>query len=80
MLKMSFFDGTMNKDELRTFVRETEKEIKYTFGLGYRNPTTHNKPISKEEAMAIIDRESLLDAKEKEECLHLNAYSDNDMW
>ena len=32
MLKMLFYDGTMNKDKLRKFIVETEKEIKYTHG------------------------------------------------
>ena len=80
MLKMSFYDGTMNKDRLRKFIEETEKEIKYTHGLGYRGPTTHNKPIGKEEALRIVKDYGLLDAREMEDYLHLNTYSENDMW
>ena len=80
MLKMSFYDGTMNKDKLIKFIGETEKEIKYTHGLGYRGPTIHNKPISKEEALRIVENNELLDAREMEDYLHLNTYSGNDMW
>ena len=80
MLKMSFYYGTLNKAELRKFVADTNKPIRYTYGLGYRNPTTHKVLIDKEEALRIIDKESLLDAHENEEYLHLNAYSGNDMW
>lgn len=80
MLKMSFYDGTMNKDRLRKFIRETEKEIKYTHGLSFRGPATHNKPIGKEEALRIVEDYSLLDAREMEDYLHLNTYSANDMW
>jgi hypothetical protein len=80
MLKMSFFDGSMDKEKLKEFIRETEKEIKYTHGLGYRGPTTHNKPISKEKALKIVENYGLLDAMEMEDYLHLNTYSDNDMW
>lgn len=80
MLEMSFYYGTLNKEKLKKFVEETEKPIKYTYGLGYRSPTTHNKPISKKRALQIIEEESLLDAREKEDHLHLNAYSGNDMF
>ena len=80
MLKMSFYDGTMNKDRLKKFIEKTEKEIKYTHGLEYRKPTVHNKPISKEEALRIVEDYVLLDAREMEDYLHLNTYSENDMW
>ena len=80
MLKMSFYDGTMNKDKLKKFIEETEKEIKYTHGLEYRKPTIHNKPISKEEALRIVENYILLDAVEIEDYLHLNTYSENGMW
>lgn len=80
MLKMSFFNGTLNRAELKDFVSKTNKPIKYTYGLGYRDPTTNHLPISKEKAIEIINTESLLDADEYEDYLHLNAYSDNDMW
>jgi len=80
MLKMSFFDGSMDKEKLKEFIRETEKEIKYTHGLGYRGPTTHNKPISKEKALKIVENYGLLDAIEMEDYLHLNTYSGDDMW
>jgi len=38
MLKMSFYDETLNKDRLRKFTEETEKEIKYTHELRFRSP------------------------------------------
>lgn len=79
MLKMSFFDGTLDRDKAKEIITNTTKTIKYTYGLGYRNPTTHRKPISKEEAIHIINTESLLDVTEFEDYIHLNAYSDNDM-
>lgn len=80
MLKMSFYDGTLDREELRKFIENYKKPIKYTYGLGYRNPTTNNKPITKEEAFTIIEHKGFLDARETEEYLHLNAYSDNDMF
>ena len=80
MLKMSFYDGTLNRDIAKEIITNTDKELKYTYGLGYRRPTTHKKPIDKTEAFHIIDTESLLDITEYEDWIHLNAYSDNDMW
>ena len=80
MLKMSFYNGTLNKQALKAFVAETEKPICYTHGFEWKHPTTHRVPKSKEEAIRIIDKASLLDADEEENCLHLNEYSTNDMW
>gem|GEM_PF-1300603 len=80
MLKMSFYDGTLNREELKKFIQETEKPIRYTYGLKFRNPTTRDVPVSKEEALKIVDRENLLDATEYRDYLDLNAYSGNDMW
>lgn len=80
MLKMSFYHGTLNRPELRDFIKTTDKQIRYTYGLGYRNPTTYLEPVSKERALQIVDTQGLLDATEFDDYLHLNAYSENDMW
>ena len=80
MLKMSFYDGTLNRKVLRAAVETTDKEIVYTHGLIFRHPTTYRKPISKTEAFRIIDNESLLDATEEANCIHLNSYGESDMW
>lgn len=80
MLKMSFYHGTLNKEELKKFIEGTEKPIRYTYGFKYRNPTTKDVPISKERALQIVLEESLLDATEYEDYLDLNAYSEGDMW
>lgn len=80
MLEMSFYKGTLDRDKLKEFILSTDKPIKYTYGFAYRNPTTYRKPITKEEALSIVDKQSFLDAKEREDFLHLNAFSENDMW
>ena len=81
MLKMSFYDGTLNEDTLRDFIKITNKPIYYTHGLTYRNPTTHNKPVDKAEALRIVNSKNYwLDATEREDGLYLNTYSSNDMW
>lgn len=80
MLKMSFFDGTLNKEKAKEYILNSEKPCRYTYGLGYRNPTTNNIFITKEEALEIIAKESFLDVREHDTYIHLNAYSSNDMW
>ena len=80
MLKMSFYNGTLDTTKAKEVIATTEKPLKYTYGLGYRNPTTNHKPITKEEAFKIIDTEGWLDIDEYEDYIHLNAFSENDMW
>ena len=80
MLKMSFYNNTLDKAIAKEVITNTDKELKYTYGLSFRNPTTHKKPISKEEALHIIDTKGMLDIDEYEDWIHLNAFSDNDMW
>lgn len=80
MINMSFYDGTLNREEAINIILNSNKQCVYTFGLKYRNPTTKNVPISKEKAIEIIRKESLLDITEYEDKFDLNAYSDNDMW
>ena len=80
MFKMSFYDGTLDREKLITEIKNTKKPIKYTYGFAYRDPTTRNKPVSVEEAIEIVRKQSLLDADERDDYIHLNAYSSNDMW
>lgn len=80
MLNMSFYKGTLNRKELIEFINNTDKTIKYTFGLLYREPRTKYKPISKQEAIEIANNEDWLDVEERENFIHLNAYSENDMY
>ena len=80
MLKMSFFDGSLDREKAIEAIMTTYKPCTYTYGLRYRNPTTKDVYITKEEAIEIINRESLLDITEYENRIDLNAYSANDMW
>ena len=79
MLKMTFTKN-LDKNVLKDFIRTTDKPIVYTYGVTFRHPTTYRKPLSVDEALAVVDKEFYLDATEEENCLHLNAFSDNDMW
>lgn len=80
MLKMSFSDGTLNRGELRQFIKDTDKKILFTYGLTFRNPATNKKEITKEDALEIVSVENLLDAKEYQDYLFLNAFSSNDLY
>ena len=80
MLKLSFYSRTSHRDQLKKFIVNTEKPIVYTYGFEYRHPTTHRKPVDKEQALSIVRTQYYLDATEEDDCLHLNAYSDNDMF
>ena len=80
MLKMSFFDGTLDRNKAREFVNITDKKLVYTYGFEYRNPTTHRVPIDKERALELISHESYLDITEEEDFIHFNAFSSNDMF
>ena len=51
---LSEFRGSRNREDAKKHILETDKPLKYTHGLGYRGPSTHNKPIAKEEAIRII--------------------------
>ena len=79
-IDMSFYNGTLDRDRLKAFIKKTDKPIRYTYGLKYRNPTTLNVPVSKERALQIVDSQPMLDAKELDDVLDLQAYSSNDMW
>ena len=47
MIKISFYDGTLKRDELKNFINQTEKEILYTYGFSYKNPITCREKIAK---------------------------------
>ena len=79
-IDMSFYHGTLNKDRLKAFIKKTDKPIRYTYGFKFRNPTTLNVPVSKEKALDIVDSQSMLNAKELDDVLDLQAFSSNDMW
>lgn len=80
MLKMSFYNGTLDRKKADEFIAKTEKPLKYTNGLSYRRPATHNKPITKEYTRELIKNYDLLDITEYEDYIHFNTYSSNDMW
>ena len=80
MLKMSFHNGTLDRQKAIEIIKESEKTCVYTSGYSWKNPTTYRESITKEQATDIIKNEDLLDITEEDEVFHLNAFSGNDMW
>lgn len=80
MIKMSFYDGTLDREKALELIQDTDKVIKYTYGLGYRNPTTYKEPITKLQAIKMINRNGMIDITEYDDWIHINEFSDNDMW
>lgn len=79
-MRMSFYDGTLNREKAKEMIKQSDLPITYTYGLSYRRPTTYHKPITKEIAFNKVDKESLLDVDFGENEIHLNGYSSNDMF
>ena len=80
MLNMSFYDGTLDKEEAIKAIIMSDKPCKYTYGFKYKNPTTYEVPIPKEEAIQIIKDEFYIDIFELEDYFDIIAYGENDMW
>ena len=73
-------EKSYNKDRALALVHLSKKLIKYTHGLGYRGPSIHNQPITKDKALEIIEKESLIDIRESEAGIQINTYDSNDLF
>lgn len=79
MLKMSFYDGTLDRARAKEVVEASEKPLMFRFGFAYKG--AEKRPITKEKALSIIeDSGNYLDIEESETEILLNTYSSNDMW
>lgn len=78
-MKMSFYNGTLDRQKLIELINKAE-DIRYTYGYAWKRPTTLRKPITKAMALQIVNSQSLLDADDESGYLHLNAFSESDMW
>lgn len=63
-------------------IQNTEKDIRYTYGFTWKNPTTNKVLVTKEKAIEILNSGNYAhyDLTDTEEYLHLNLFSANDMW
>ena len=77
MLKMSFYNGTLDRTKAKQVVESTDKILKYRLGFAYRGAKA--VPIEKEKALLIIENECCLDVDETDTEIVLNAYTSNDM-
>ncbi len=69
-----------SKEDVLKILKETDKPIKYTFGLGYRSPTIHKIPYTNEQAVkTFTDKSGMCDVDEYEDYIHLNEFSSNDL-
>lgn len=80
MLKMSFHNGTLDRDSVKSFIESTTKPIVLTVGFKWKNPRTLMKPISKEKALNIVEKDMWIDVDERSNELEITQYSQNDMW
>ncbi len=77
MVKMSFYNGTLDRTKAKRVVESTDKILKYRLGFAYRGAKA--VPIEKEKALHIIENECCLDVDETDTEIVLNAYTSNDM-
>lgn len=79
MLKMSFYDGTLDRIKAREVVEASEKPLMFRYGFAFMG--AEKRPITKEKALSIIeDTGNYLDIKEDETEIVLNTFSEMDMW
>lgn len=78
--KQSFHGGMLNKPYVAAVINKTKRPLLYTYGYTWKNPTTLRKSITKEQALDILNKASLLDVTATKDNIHLNEFSANDMW
>lgn len=78
MIKMSFYDGTLDRAKAREVVEASEKPLMFRYGFTFRG--AEKRPITKEKALSIIDDSgNYLDITETDNEILLNTFSSNDM-
>lgn len=79
MIKMSFYDGTLDRAKAKEVVEASEKPLMFRYGFAFRG--AEKRPITKEKALSIIDDSgNYLDITETDNEILLNTFSSNDMW
>lgn len=78
MLKMSFYDGTLDRIKASEVVEASEKPLMFRYGFAFRG--AEKRPITREKALNIIeDSGNYLDITETDNEILLNTFSSNDM-
>lgn len=73
MIKMSFYDGTLDRAKAREVVEASEKPLMFRYGFAFRG--AEKRPITKEKALSIIDDSgNYLDITETDNEILLNTF------
>ena len=74
--------GFVSARAIKRYLAKNREGILFTVGFAYRNPTTHDEPLSYEQAIKMLDtyRYWFLEAEHDGKQLRVTALSDNDMW
>lgn len=79
MIKMSFYDGTLDRTKAKEVVEASGKPLMFRYGFAFRG--AEKRPITREKALGIIDDSgNYLDITETDNEILLNTFSSNDMW
>lgn len=71
----------LKKDELIKAIKERNETVYFTVGYRWKSPTTLDKPLTPEEALAVVERGGyLFQLRVDNGKFHLDAYTDSDMW
>lgn len=73
-------DCGITNDFIMAVITKSERPITYTRGLSYRNPAIHNVSLTKQQALDIVKKDLMLTVEATADKIHLNTYSENDMW
>ena len=76
-IKMSFYDGTLDKEKARQTIQNTNKSLLYRYGYAWKGAST--RAIKKDDALKVLDK-SLIDITEDDYNILINEFSSNDMW
>lgn len=80
MLKTSNVKSSLAKLEIANYIEASNKPCVYTYGFEFKNPTTHRKKITKQQAIDKVLSYGIVDITEETDVIHINEFSDNDMW
>lgn len=53
MLKMSFYDGTLDRKKAKEVIKNTNKKLMYRYGYGWKG--AEKRSINKEQALDKVD-------------------------
>lgn len=75
---MSFHNGTLNVPKAIAVIEKTARPVFYRYGFAYRG--AEKCPVTKEQAIGYIRKDSTTDVAADERQIVVNQYSSNDLW